>query len=75
MTNKQKAIEAAWLEYYGKRATKNWPIPPEFRRGFEDGVKWERKRCCSIVTGMCFSDNEAAKIVQKIVMGDEKKRP
>lgn len=45
MTDKQKAVEAAWLEYYGKGTPEEPPMmPPAFRRGFEDGVKWERKR-------------------------------
>lgn len=31
----------------------------------------ERKRCCRIVTGLCFSDNDSTKIIKKIVMGDD----
>lgn len=71
MTDKQKATESAWLEYYGKGTPEEPPMmPPAFRRGFEDGAKWERERCCRIVTGLWFLDNESTKIVHEIEKGD-----
>jgi hypothetical protein len=36
-----------------------------------EAVRNERKRCASIVTGLCFSDNDATKINQEILMGKE----
>jgi hypothetical protein len=41
MTPEFKAAKEAWEEYNG---AKRPSMPRDFSQGFEDGVKWERKR-------------------------------
>ena len=35
-------------------------------KGFNKGVEKEREACCSIIFGLCSSDNEAQRIVDAI---------
>ena len=37
-----------------------------FEMGFKKGVEKEREACCSIIFGLCSSDNEAQRIVDAI---------
>jgi hypothetical protein len=72
MTTELNAAQVAWVAYNHAKHPEECPtMHPAFRRGFEDGIKYERARCCRIVTGMCESDNEATQIVNVIRDGKD----